>query len=96
MSFADLPAEAFPVEITGIGPDGAVVWERTVHPYQVTEIPATPPELVGKLSVRVKYATGDVVWQRQGSREEAQAHIERRLRESDEGQGAEVHGCREA
>jgi hypothetical protein len=79
VAFSDLPEEAFPVKITGVGPDGAVLWTITVKPYVMVNIPGAPAGLEGKVSVRVKFATGEVEWAGPMSVEAARAYIEEEL-----------------
>jgi hypothetical protein len=84
VAFDDLPPEAFPVEVAGVV-DGEIIWRRTIEPYVLVDIPAAPERLQGRVAIRIKYATGEVVWQQPMSAEESRAHIERRIRESQGG-----------
>jgi hypothetical protein len=81
VAFHDLPAAAFPVTITGfVGEEQ--IWEVSVQPYVAVEIPAAREEHLGKVRLRLRFATGEEIWQEPMSADEASTRIERRIRES--------------
>lgn len=87
VAFDDLPAEAFPVVITAFVPAKRSsglrqLWQRTIQPYVMVEIPEAPEEHKGNVTLKIELATGETSWQEPLSVEEAEAHIEQRIRES--------------
>lgn len=58
--FANLPADAFPITLTAIYKNKEI-WQRVIDPYVSVEIPGATEEQQGKVSICIKYATGEEV-----------------------------------
>jgi hypothetical protein len=59
-AFIDLAPEKFPVVLTAFVGD-EVLFQRTIEPYSVLDIPGPAPEHIGRIRVRLVFGDGEVI-----------------------------------